>query len=127
MVTTRDFCLLFSQHVEAGGCANALAVNSLHPLKPQCGILIIGAGLGGLVTAIGMRNAAHGVTIIERALPKQRLHRTKLTAKDRGWHPASTERLKRSPSVRPSRRSPVRLNGIQGDYFALLSRRCRAL
>ena len=34
--------------------------------RPRCNVIVVGAGLGGLAAAIGIRKAGHDVVVFER-------------------------------------------------------------
>ncbi len=36
--------------------------------RKKCCVIVVGAGLGGLAVAIGMKRAGHDVTVMERML-----------------------------------------------------------
>lgn len=36
--------------------------------RDKCCVIVVGAGLGGLTVAIGMKRAGHDVTVLERML-----------------------------------------------------------
>ena len=36
--------------------------------RDKCCVIVVGAGLGGLAVAIGMKRAGHDVTVLERML-----------------------------------------------------------
>ena len=40
--------------------------HSARQTKPSCNVLIVGAGLAGLATAIAIRRTGHQVTVLER-------------------------------------------------------------